>query len=94
MERRKDKVETREEVTVERMGFNTIPVPPLPHQISECQDISDPILERCTNDNENKLLGCLYGVALGDAVGLSTEFLNKVQIAKHFPENEIIPFFS
>lgn len=28
-------------------------------------------------DCKDKMLGCLYGQAIGDALGLGTEFLNK-----------------
>lgn len=31
------------------------------------------------------MLGCLYGQAIGDALGLGTEFLNKDDVLKHYP---------
>lgn len=31
------------------------------------------------------MLGCLYGQAVGDALGLGTEFLNKDEVLKHYP---------
>lgn len=31
------------------------------------------------------MLGCLYGQAIGDALGLGTEFLNKSEVMKHYP---------
>lgn len=34
------------------------------------------------------MLGCLYGQAIGDALGLGTKFLNKDQVLKHSP-NEL-----
>lgn len=34
---------------------------------------------------KDKMLGCLYGQAIGDALGLGTEFLNKDEVLKHYP---------
>ena len=34
----------------------------------------------------DKILGIIYGQALGDAVGLSTEFLQKNQVSHMYPE--------
>ncbi len=34
---------------------------------------------------KNKMLGCLYGQAIGDAMGLGTEFLNKDEVVKAYP---------
>lgn len=34
---------------------------------------------------KDKMLGCLYGQAIGDALGLGTEFLNKDEVLKHHP---------
>ncbi len=34
---------------------------------------------------KNKMLGCLYGQAIGDAMGLGTEFLNKDEVIKAYP---------
>lgn len=31
------------------------------------------------------MLGCFYGQAVGDALGLGTEFLNKDEVHKHYP---------
>lgn len=33
----------------------------------------------------DRMLGCLYGQAIGDALGLGTEFLNKDDVLKHYP---------
>lgn len=47
------------------------------------------------NDNAmiNRLLGCAYGQALGDAYGLSTEFETRDSIAYKYPNaSELIPF--
>lgn len=33
----------------------------------------------------DKMMGCLYGQAIGDALGLGTEFMNKVEIERFYP---------
>lgn len=33
----------------------------------------------------DKMLGCLYGQAIGDALGLGTEFMNTDDIARCYP---------
>lgn len=38
----------------------------------------------------DRLLGCAYGQALGDAYGLSTEFLNRVQVAEKYPDTSVL----
>ncbi|MBR5787283.1 MAG: ADP-ribosylglycohydrolase family protein [Muribaculaceae bacterium] len=32
-----------------------------------------------------KMLGCLYGQAIGDALGLGTEFMNKSEVIRNYP---------
>ena len=34
---------------------------------------------------EDKMLGCLYGQAIGDALGLGSEFMNKDEVSKNYP---------
>jgi len=34
---------------------------------------------------KNKMLGCLFGQAIGDALGLGSEFMNKDEISKNYP---------
>ena len=36
-------------------------------------------------DIKDKILGCLYGQAIGDALGLGSEFMNREEIAIHYP---------
>lgn len=34
----------------------------------------------------DRMAGCLYGQAVGDALGLGTEFLSKDEISKYYPQ--------
>lgn len=34
---------------------------------------------------QKKMLGCLYGQAIGDALGLGTEFMNKGEVIRNYP---------
>ena len=36
----------------------------------------------------NKMLGCLYGQAIGDALGLGTEFMSKEQVGLYYPKKK------
>lgn len=36
---------------------------------------------------KDKMLGCLYGQAIGDALGLGTEFMNKAEIDRFYPNS-------
>lgn len=38
------------------------------------------------NNLENKIRGVIYGHAIGDALGLGTEFMSKADIAHHYPQ--------
>jgi ADP-ribosylglycohydrolase len=52
----------------------------------------DELVTKCSEDKRlDKILGCIYGNALGDAFGLSTEFLIKSQVEKMYPDRTI-PF--
>jgi len=57
-------------------------------------DLLDSLFTNATNKNLiNRLLGCVYGQALGDAYGLSTEFENRHDVAYNYPDrSKIIPF--
>lgn len=35
---------------------------------------------------QNKMLGCLYGQAIGDALGLGSEFMDKNDVIKNYPK--------
>lgn len=37
------------------------------------------------NTIKNKMLGCLYGQAIGDALGLGSEFMSKDEVLKSYP---------
>ncbi|CAF5118915.1 unnamed protein product, partial [Rotaria sp. Silwood1] len=57
-------------------------------------DLLEPVLKiEKTQNLINRLLGCAYGQALGDAYGLSTEFENRDDVANKYPDRStIIPF--
>ena len=38
------------------------------------------------NNIKDRILGCLYGQAIGDALGLGTEFMSKGDVKNHYPE--------
>ena len=38
---------------------------------------------------QNKMLGCLYGQAIGDALGLGSEFMSKNDVIKNYPKGLI-----
>lgn len=38
------------------------------------------------NTTKNKMLGCLYGQAIGDALGLGSEFMSKDEVNKNYPD--------
>ena len=37
------------------------------------------------NDIKDRMLGCLYGQAIGDALGLGSEFMDKGEVLKNYP---------
>jgi hypothetical protein len=57
-------------------------------------DLLESVFANTTDKNLiNRLLGCAYGQALGDAYGLSTEFEDRVKVARNYPdETKLIPF--
>ncbi|CAF1227480.1 unnamed protein product [Adineta ricciae] len=57
-------------------------------------DLIETLLISCGNNTLiDRLLGCAYGQALGDAYGLSTEFETFERIAKNYPNrSKVIPF--
>lgn len=37
----------------------------------------------------DRIRGLIFGNALGDAVGISTEFMNRLQVAQNYPPNHV-----
>ncbi len=35
---------------------------------------------------KDRMLGCLFGQAIGDALGLGSEFMDKKEVIKHYPD--------
>ena len=62
------------------------------------EDIDEPDLLEFVLENASdkrlidRLLGCAYGQALGDAYGLSTEFEDRERVAYKYPTASLIPF--
>ena len=84
-------------------GANPAPLPKKAAQRLEPTDVSygddevDLLEEVLKNDKHgdliDRLLGCAYGQALGDAYGLATEFEDRQLVEKNYPdESKIIPF--
>lgn len=38
------------------------------------------------NEIKDKMLGCLYGQAIGDALGLGAEFMSKADVTRNYPD--------
>jgi len=57
-------------------------------------DLLESVFANATDKNLiNRLLGCAYGQALGDAYGLSTEFEDREKVAYNYPDKtKLIPF--
>ncbi|CAF3378949.1 unnamed protein product [Rotaria socialis] len=58
-------------------------------------DVIDDLLSSNTNERDliDRLLGCAYGQALGDAYGLATEFQKRSDVATTYPDGtQLIPF--
>ena len=56
------------------------------------------LIQQCLDTNKNdshldRIFGCAYGQALGDAYGLSTEFETRRQVQANYPDHsKTIPF--
>jgi hypothetical protein len=57
-------------------------------------DLLESVLKNAINQNLiDRLLGCAYGQALGDAYGLSTEFEDRDDVKHNYPDqSKLIPF--
>lgn len=87
-------LEIAELIEVEARAFFAISISNSLQKSSAIQKFSVTLLSVIMNDLlcdtnmktiHNRMLGCLYGQAIGDALGLGTEFLNKDEVLKHYP---------
>ena len=44
------------------------------------------IYQMNTDNIKDRMLGCLYGQAIGDALGLGSEFMSKDEVVRHYPD--------
>ena len=69
------------------------PVSPISYKQGEVDLLEELLLDGSKQTLMNRLLGCAYGQALGDAYGLSTEFEDRRSVAEFYPDDSIlIPF--
>lgn len=73
--------------------FETADITSIRYKDEDEPDLLESILENATDPRlVDRLLGCIYGQALGDAYGLSTEFEDRDDVARKYPNCSLIPF--
>lgn len=73
--------------------FETTDITSIRYKDENEPDLLEAILENATDPRLlDRLLGCVYGQALGDAYGLSTEFEDRDDVARKYPNCSLIPF--
>ncbi len=74
-------------------GFETSSINSIKYKAGET-DLLESVFDNATDKKLiDRLLGCAYGQALGDAYGLSTEFEEREDVAKNYSNpSELIPF--
>ena len=73
--------------------FETAGITSIRYKDENEPDLLESILKNATDPRlVDRLLGCIYGQALGDAYGLSTEFEDREDVARKYPNCSLIPF--
>ena len=80
------------EETVVSKRLKTDPPVPCPPSLEEVLFRADWAPKSSRDAVIDRIRGCIYGNALGDAMGLATEFMSKVEAGKYYKKSGPIQF--